>query len=66
MGKKNDTQRNGEKFNSDMEDVKEYRVEEGIDKKKKSMRILTNKLTGHKLWPKIMQDLKEVEIDDQE
>lgn len=47
----------GGNFNKEINDIKEARVEEGIDKKKTSTRILSNLLVRHKYWPKIKLEM---------
>lgn len=54
--KKNITSRIGEKFSEEIEEIKDKRLEEGIDKKRKSTRVLTNLIIKHRDWKKIKQD----------
>lgn len=62
----NHTVRVGDNFHNEMEEIKESRIEKGIDKKKKSTRVLSNLLVRHKLWNKIKEEMIEVDLNDSE
>ena len=53
---KNVTSRIGEDFSKEIEEIKEERLKRGIDKKRKSTRILTNLIVTHSGWPNIKED----------
>lgn len=53
---KNTLQRIGENFNKEIEEIKNLRLESGIDKKRKSTRRLTNLIIQHEDWKKIKED----------
>lgn len=60
MSKKNNENvitRIGEEFSKELEEIKKIRIEEGIDKKKKSLRALTNLIITHEGWAKIKEDI---------
>ena len=65
MSETNKTARIGEDFNREIEEIKKERVDSGIDKKKKSTKILTNLLIKHKGWAKIRKDTIELNLDNQ-
>lgn len=54
--KKNVTARMGEDFSKELEEIKEERIKRGIDKKRKSTRILTNQIIKHRDWETIKED----------
>ena len=60
MTEPNKTQRIGEDFNKEIEEIKQARLESKIDKKKKSTRILTNLFVKHEGWGKIKKDTIEL------
>jgi len=62
-GAKNHTARIGDLFNDEMEKIITARVMSGIDKKRKSIRRLTNLITKHNSWDIIKNDLMEVKLD---
>ncbi len=53
---KNITARIGEDFSEELEEIKDMRLEKGIDKKRKSTRRLTNQIVKHSDWETIKQD----------
>lgn len=53
----NVTARIGDKFNKEIEDIKNKRLEIGIDKKRKSTRRLTNLIVRHDHWRKIKEEM---------
>lgn len=61
----NHTVRIGNNFHKEIENIQEERLDSGIDKKKKSMRVLSNLLVRHKLWNKIKQEMIEVNLNDE-
>ena len=61
----NNTQRLGEKFNAEIEDIKQKRLDSGIDKKRKSTKKITNKIVSHKNWEKIKEDTIEVDLENE-
>lgn len=60
--KKNVTARLGEEFSKELEEIKDERLKRGIDKTRKSTRILTNKITQHRDWKKIKEDTIELDL----
>ena len=60
----NHTVRIGDKFHKEIEEIQKSRMDSGLDKKKRSFRILSNLLVRHKLWSKIKQEMKEVDLND--
>jgi len=66
MGNKNITARIGDIFNNEIEDIRQKRLENGIDKKKKSTRELTNQITKHNSWKKIKKDTIELNLGNKE
>lgn len=63
MSKKNVTQRIGEEFSKELEEIQEQRLDLRIDKKKKSFRRLTNLIVKHSDWKKIKKDTIEIELE---
>lgn len=63
--KNNITSRIGEAFSKELEEIKEKRLESGIDKKRKSTRRLTNTIVKHRDWKKIKQDTIEVKLENE-
>lgn len=53
----NHIQRIGEKFNLELENIKQERINLGIDKTKTSTRVLTNLLIKHSSWRLIKNDM---------
>ena len=64
MKEKNITARIGEDFSREIEDIKEARLDRGIDKKKKSTRRLTNLMVRHKDFQKIKEDTIEINLEE--
>lgn len=56
MTEKDVITRIGSAFNKEIENIKRQRLEEGVDKKKKSTRALTDLIITHEDWPKIKKD----------
>lgn len=46
----------GKDFNKEIENIKYERLLKGIDKKKKSTRMLTDLIIKHRDWKKIKED----------
>lgn len=63
MSKKNVTARMGDKFSKELEEIKDERINRGIDKKRKSTRRLTNLLVEHRDWKTIKEDTIEVNLE---
>lgn len=63
--KKNVTTRIGEDFSKELEEIKQERLDKKLDKKKKSIRRLTNLIIKHDAWPKIKKGLLEVNLEDE-
>lgn len=59
----NKLQRIGEDFNNEIEDIKNVRLESGIDKKRKSTRRLTNLIIKHQDWKKIKRDTINIKLE---
>lgn len=57
MVKPNHHARIGDKFNKEIEEIKQIRIKSGKDNKKKSTRTLTNLITKHSRWPEIKRDM---------
>lgn len=57
------TARNGTNFSEELEDIKQERLDRGIDKKRKSTRRLTNLIVKHRDWGKIKADTIEVNLE---
>ncbi len=66
MNTKNKTARIGEDFNKEIEEIKKERKKRGIDKNKKSTRILTNLIVKHRDWNKIKEDTIELNLENEE
>lgn len=62
---KNRLQRIGEDFNNEIEEIKNIRLERGMDKKKKSTRRLTNLIIKHRGWKKIREDTINIKLGDE-
>lgn len=60
---KNKLQRIGEDFNDEIEEIKNIRLENGMDKKRKSTRRLTNLIIKHQGWEKIKQDTIDIKLE---
>lgn len=56
----NKTQRIGDRFNTELEKIKDRRIELKIDKTRRSTRELTNLITRHNSWEEIKEDLVKV------
>lgn len=63
MKQENKTARIGESFSIELEKIKDARLERKVDKKRKSIKKLTNLIIKHKNWPKIKEDLIEVKLE---
>lgn len=63
MSKKNVTARMGDEFSKELEEIKDERINRGIDKKRKSTRRLTNLLVKHRDWKTIKEDTIEVNLE---
>ena len=63
---RNVTARIGEDFSKEIEEIKDERLERGIDKKKKSTRRLTNLIVKHRGWGKIKEDTILINLGDNE
>jgi len=59
----NTTQRLGEDFNKELEEIKDERLARGIDKKRKSTRKLTNLMVKHDAFKKIKEDTIEIKLE---
>ena len=57
MNNEKTTQRIGERFNKEIEEIKRKRIDSGIDKKKKSTRFLSDLIIRHKCWKEIKKDI---------
>lgn len=53
----------GKYFNKEIEEIKEERLKLGMDKKKKSTRLLTNLIIKHQNWGKIKQDTINIKLE---
>lgn len=51
------TARLGERFTKEINEIKEKRIEEKTDKKKKSTRFLSDLIVKHKDWKNIKKDI---------
>ena len=65
MSNKNVTSRIGEDFSNEIENIKEERINRGIDKKKKSTRRLTNLIVKHRDWKTIKEDTIEIDLENE-
>lgn len=63
MKEKNITARIGESFSKELEEIKQERIDRGIDKKRKSTRKLTNLMVKHSDFKKIKKDTIELNLD---
>ncbi len=68
MGKKetnsqNHTCRIGEEFNKELEEIIELRLQMGVDKKRKSIRKLTNLIVRHRDWQNIRNDAIDIRLE---
>ncbi len=54
---KNITARIGELFNEELESIKNERLRNGMDKKKKSTKKLTNLIIRHDSWAQLKEDM---------
>lgn len=59
---KNHTVRVGDNFHKEIEDIKQERLDNGTDQKKKSTRVLTDLLVRHNFWNKIKKEMIEHEF----
>ena len=66
MASENYTVRVGDNFKKEIQKIKEERIKLRIDKKKKSIRVLSNLLVRHKLWSKIKEDMIQEILNDTE
>ena len=57
------TERIGKDFNDEIEEIKKARIDNGLDKKKKSTKRLTNLFPKHKLWNQIKKDTIELNLE---
>lgn len=55
----------GIEFEKELEEIKDARIESGLDKKRKSTRKLTNLIIKHNSWPDVRDDLIEIKIEGQ-
>ena len=56
----------GDNFKKEIKKIKEKRINLGMDKKKKSIRVLSNLLVKHKLWSIIKEDMIQEVLNDTE
>jgi len=63
MTDKNVTARIGEEFSKELEEIKDTRLERGVDKKRKSTKKLTNLIVKHRDWETIKEDTIEVKLE---
>ena len=68
MGKKkihseNKQARIGERFNREIDQIKEKRIELGIDRKRKSTRLLTELIIRHDSWPEMKRDMANLNLE---
>lgn len=63
MGYDSKTARMGEDFSKEIENIKQERLDKGIDKKRKSTKKLTNLIVKHKAWEKIKKDTIEINLE---
>ena len=56
----------GDKFLSELEEIKAERIKKGVDKKKRSIKKLTNLITRHRDWVKIKEDTIEINLGGQD
>lgn len=61
-GKENHPTRIGTKFHEQLLEIQNTRQQIGVDKKKTSIKKLTNLITKHKSWPIIKYDLTKVNL----
>ncbi len=66
MVSENYTVRVGDNFKKEIQIIKEERIKSGIDKKQKSIRVLSNLLVRHKLWNKIKEEMIKEVLNDTE
>jgi hypothetical protein len=59
----NATKRVGIEFDRELEEIKDARIESGVDKKRKSTRKLTNLIIKHNSWPYVREDLIKIKIE---
>lgn len=62
--KNNVIERIGERFSKEIEEIKKIRLENNIDKKKKSTRQLTNLIIHHKYWKIIKKEMCEINLEE--
>lgn len=53
---KGTTQRIGNKFNAEIENIKDKRLRSGIDKKRRSTKQITDQLIKHADWEQMKED----------
>lgn len=58
----NVTARIGMEFDKELSEIKDERLELGIDKKRKSTRRLTDLIPLHKNWKKIKEDMVNIKL----
>lgn len=63
MKGKNITARIGEDFSKELEEIKDERISQGIDKKRKSTRRLTNLIVKHRDFKKIREDTIKINLE---
>lgn len=56
------TGRLGSDFDKELCEIKQKRLDSGIDKKRKSTRRLTDLIPLHKNWPKIKEDMINIKL----
>lgn len=59
----NHTARVGVEFTKELIEIQEARLESGIDKKKKSIRKLTDLIPKHNSWAKIKADMEKINLE---
>jgi hypothetical protein len=60
---KNHTARVGVEFTKELIEIQEARLESNIDKKKKSIRKLTDLIPHHHHWAKIKADMEKINLE---
>lgn len=60
---KNHTARVGMDFTEELIEIQETRLNLGIDKKKKSIRRLTDLIPTHNLWSRIKADMLKINLE---
>lgn len=59
---KNHTTRIGEKFMKEISEIQKKRIDLGKDKKKRSVRDLSNLIIRHDFWEEIKEDMIELDF----